>query len=199
MLSVLDQASARAAGMNDIDASLAQAVAQAIRQDPNTFVDIYEQYVSRVYGFIMSQVGNREDAEDLTSQVFLKAHRSLSRFEGRGSLESWLFQIARATINDHWRKQYRLVEVRMPVQLDVGEPARPAGSSGSKDRGQEERVRRILDNLPPKYGEVLRLRFLKRCSIRETAAELGITENNVKVLQFRALRKAAELDREAGR
>src|SRR5689334_10799529 len=109
--------------MSKVDTALAQAVVQAIRQDPRTFVDIYEQYVSRIYGFVLAQVGNREDAEDITSQVFLKAHRSLNRFEGRGTLESWLFQIARASVNDHWRREYRLAEVPLVDHLDVADVA----------------------------------------------------------------------------
>src|SRR5581483_5131366 len=83
------------------------------------FASVYAQHVGRVYGFVFSQVGNREEAEDLTSQIFLKVFSSLSRFEGRGSLQGWLFQIARVTVNDHWREKYRLPAVPLPDGLDV--------------------------------------------------------------------------------
>ena len=87
-----------------LNAELGQASPKACLTTED-FTAIYETHIGRVYGFVFSQVSNREEAEDLTSQVFLKVYNSLSRFEGRGSLEGWLFQIARVTVNDHWREK----------------------------------------------------------------------------------------------
>ncbi|MBV8084415.1 MAG: sigma-70 family RNA polymerase sigma factor [Chloroflexi bacterium] len=165
----------------------------ATRLGADDFTAVYEAHAGRIYGFVYSQVGNREEAEDLTSQVFLKVYNSLNRFEGRGSLEGWLFQIARVTVNDHWRERYRLPAVPLPDGLDVVDTEVPPDFNRA-DR--EARVRRILELLPPNYRMVLEHRFLKRASVKETAAALQLTETNVKVLQFRALRKAAELGKE---
>jgi RNA polymerase sigma-70 factor (ECF subfamily) len=178
-------------GIYMLDAELAgQRTAQLTTDD---FAAVYEAHVGRIYGFVFSQVGNREEAEDITSQIFLKVYNSLSRFEGRGSLEGWLFQIARVTVNDHWREKYRLPSVPLPDGLDIVENEVPPDfNRGSRDA----RVQQILEALPPNYRDVLQYRFLKRCTVRETAAALQLTETNVKVLQFRALRKAAQLGRE---
>jgi len=157
------------------------------------FTAIYEAHVGRIYGFVCSQVGNREEAEDLTSQIFLKVYNSLARFEGRGSLEGWLFQIARVTVNDHWREKYRLPAVPLPDGLDIVDKAVPRDFNRA-DR--EARVAQLLKALPPNYRDVLTYRFLQRCSVKETAAAMQLTETNVKVLQFRALRKAADIGRE---
>jgi RNA polymerase sigma-70 factor (ECF subfamily) len=162
----------------------------APRLGTDDFTAVYEAHVGRIYGFVYSQVGNREEAEDLTSQIFLKVYNSLSRFEGRGSLEGWLFQIARVTVNDHWRERYRLPAVPLPEGLDIVDNEVPPDFNRA-DR--EARVRQILEMLPPNYRMVLEHRFLKRASVKETAAAMQLTETNVKVLQFRALRKAAEL------
>jgi RNA polymerase sigma-70 factor, ECF subfamily len=100
-------------------------VAQPKQLSVEDFASIYEAHVGRIYGFVFSQVANREEAEDLTSQVFLKVYNSLTRFEGRGSLEGWLFQIARVTVNDHWREKYKLPAVPLPEGLDFVESQPP--------------------------------------------------------------------------
>jgi RNA polymerase sigma-70 factor (ECF subfamily) len=178
-----------AAPMSLLDAELRRAQ-QPARLTSEDFTSVYEAHVGRVYGFIYSQVGNREEAEDLTSQVFLKVYNSLSRFEGRGSLEGWLFQIARATVNDHWREKYRLPAMPLPEGLEIAENTIPPDFNRAS---RDQRVQQILDSLPQNYRDVLHYRFLKRCSVKETAAAMHLTETNVKVLQFRALRKAAQL------
>ncbi|HEX6512404.1 MAG TPA: sigma factor, partial [Chloroflexota bacterium] len=78
-----------------IDADLGHAAERPRALSQDDFSAVYQAHVGRLYGFVFSQVGNREEAEDLTSQIFIKVYNSLARFEGRGSLEGWLYQIAR--------------------------------------------------------------------------------------------------------
>ncbi|MGH2366014.1 MAG: RNA polymerase sigma factor [Chloroflexota bacterium] len=158
------------------------------------FTTLYQRHAAHVYAFLFSQVGNRQEAEDLTSAVFLKALRALSRFEGRGTLESWLFQIARATLSDHWREHYKLAALPLPDQWDAPDLGPTPLTSLS---ARETFVHELLDRLPPNYRAVLTHRFLLRSTVRDTAQALGLSESNVKVLQFRALRRAAELGRDA--
>ena len=148
---------------------------------------VYEENVVPVYRFLYSRLGSQEDAEDLTSQVFLKAVRHMDPARTDESIRSWLFQLARTTLADHWRLYYR--EPRTPLQL-VPEPSAEPASEQSEVPANT--LRQVLAQLPQHYQRVLTLRFLESLSIKETAAEMGITENNVKVLQLRALRKAAE-------
>jgi RNA polymerase sigma-70 factor (ECF subfamily) len=161
-------------------------------EDTLSLAQIYEAYMAQVYRFIYRQVGNREDAEDLTAQVFLKAIRSLDRTRDEASIRGWLFQTARTTLADHWRQFYRTPL----VSLEFFPRLRSSPSRTADDPLSHEGVERILALLPEHYRRVLTLRFLEGLSIKETAAEMGITETNVKVLQFRALRRAAELARE---
>lgn len=173
--------------------ALAAEAAPTVRLTVEDFSALYETHVGRIFGFVYSQVGNREEAEDLTSQVFLKVYHSLSRFEGRGSLDGWLFQIARVTVNDHWREKYRLPAVPLPEGLDLPDIDVPPDFNRP---ARDARVRKLLESLPANYREVLQLRFLKRCSVKETAAAMQLSETNVKVMQFRALRKAAAIGQE---
>ena len=146
--------------------------------------------MGRVYRFVFSHVGNREDAEDVTSQVFIKAYKSLEQFEGKGLLENWLLQIARMAVADFWRERYKLPSVPLVDGRDV---ASPDGAQEFDDGAREERVRALLDQLPASYRQVLELRFLQRCGIAEVARVMGVSDVHARVLQFRALRRAAEL------
>jgi RNA polymerase sigma-70 factor (ECF subfamily) len=156
---------------------------------------LYEENLTAIYRFVFSKVGNREEAEDVTSQVFVKAVRHLDQARHVESIQSWLFQVARTTVADHWRQFYRLRINSLDDLLDAGWEGPGEDRSDLRSYQPESRVRRLLAQLPERYREVLTLRFLENCSIRETAEKMGLSEPNVKVLQFRALKKAAALER----
>ncbi|HEU5369876.1 MAG TPA: sigma-70 family RNA polymerase sigma factor [Ktedonobacterales bacterium] len=162
--------------------------------DAQSFRTLYQENLGVVYRFVYSKVGNREEAEDLTSQVFLKAVRGLDHERGSQSIQSWLYQVARTTIADYWRAFYKVRATSLESMLEQGweEPAEERVELASYR--PEERVRRLLELLPPHYREVLVCRFLLNLSIKETAERMGLSEANVKVLQFRALKKAAEVE-----
>jgi RNA polymerase sigma-70 factor (ECF subfamily) len=162
--------------------------------DAPTLEMLYERHVHAIYRFIYSKVGNREEAEDLTSQVFLKAARGIDSSRDALSAQGWLFQVARTTIADHWRSIYQLRANSLDDLLDAGLEL-PADEQTQIDTSAtDRRVQRILACLPARYRDVLTYRFLLNYSIKETAAALSISEANVKVIQFRALKKASEID-----
>lgn len=157
---------------------------------------LYEDNVIAIYRFIYAKVGNREEAEDLTSQVFVKALRGLDQERDLPSIQSWLFQVARTVVADHWRAFYRLRADSLDDLLDAGWES-PLDDARTSPERVEERANRILKRLPARYQEVLTYRFLLNFSIRETAEKMRLTEANVKVLQFRALKKAGRIDLES--
>lgn len=158
---------------------------------------LYEENVAAIYRFIYSKVGNREEAEDLTSQVFVKAVRTLDHARGAPSIQSWLFQVARTTIADHWRQYYRLRVNSLDDLLESGWEGPIEEAGDLRAYHPDVRAQRLLDQLPERYREVLTYRFLLNFTIRETAEKMQLSEANVKVLQFRALKKAATLDRQS--
>jgi RNA polymerase sigma-70 factor (ECF subfamily) len=157
---------------------------------------LYQEHLAAIYRFVYSKVGNREEAEDLTSQVFIKAVRSVDQARGAESIQGWLFQVARTTIADHWRRFYRLRVTSLEHLLDGGWEGPAEGRGDLRSFQPEARVQRLLDQLPERYREVLTYRFLLNYSVRETAEKMQLSEANIKVLQFRALRKAASLERD---
>jgi RNA polymerase sigma-70 factor, ECF subfamily len=166
------------------------------KQDTERLQSLYEDNLHVIYRFIYSKVGNREEAEDLTSQVFIKAVRSIDSARETASIQSWLFQVARTTIADHWRSFYQLRAHSLDDLLEAGWEG-PAESEAPKPPAPpHDRVKRILERLPEHYRDVLTYRFLLNLSIKETAVRMGLSEANVKVLQFRALKKAGHLELE---
>ena len=157
------------------------------------FQAFYEDNLVRVYRFVFQSVRNREEAEDLTSQIFLKALRFLDPERSAHRARSWLFRIAHTTIADYWRTYYRAPTSSLDVLWEVGwEGPTEEGIVETNDLAAE-RVRNLLQALPERYREVLSCRFLFNLSIRETAATMGISEANVKTLQFRAIKHATNL------
>jgi len=159
------------------------------------FQTFYEANLGLIYRFVYSKVGNREEAEDLTSQIFLKAVRGVDTQRGAQSMQKWLFQVARTTIADYWRVHYRTSSSSLDQLLEIGWEGPVDEEPAASNSTPTERVHRILQALPEHYKEVLTCRFLLNLSIRETANRMCLTEANVKVLQFRALKRAADLER----
>jgi RNA polymerase sigma factor (sigma-70 family) len=153
---------------------------------------IFSKYLDPVYRFLYSRVGNREDAEDLTSEVFLKATRQLDGSRPEASMAKWLFTVAQTVLADHWRQYYRS---GAPLPLDESRAADvPDSDHGLVPTERSAAlVARVLEGLPERYRRVLELRFLQGYSIGETAREMKVTPDNVKVIQHRALAKAVQI------
>lgn len=159
------------------------------------FRAFYEAHLGAVFRFIYSRLGNREEAEDLTAQVFTKALHGIDWSRDEAALVGWLFQVARTTLADHWRQVSRIHTFSLDDLLAGGWDEALVERAGevAENAIPTERVAAILQELPSNYREVLRCRFLLNYSIKETAQHLGLSEANVKVLQLRALRRAAKL------
>jgi len=162
--------------------------------DPQMFQTLYQENLGLMYRYAYSKVGNREEAEDLTSQIFIKAARSIDHERNPQTMRNWLFQVARTTIADYWRQRYRLVTTSLDTLLEEGWEGPEDDDEYEFNSHPAERVQHILQRLPERYREVLTCRFLLNLSIRETAVKLGLTEGNVKAIQFRAIKRAAELE-----
>jgi RNA polymerase sigma-70 factor (ECF subfamily) len=148
----------------------------------------FRENAAKIYRFIYAKVGNREAAEDLTSQVFLKAVRWLAQDRSADSIRAWLYTVARGTIADYWREQSQ----QPTVPLEDPDAVLFCGREGPQEvRRTRERAWRILDALPEREREVLRLRFLHGYTAGEIGRAMGLTPDHVRVLQLRALRRAA--------
>ena len=149
---------------------------------------VYQDNFRWVYRTIFARVGNQADAEDLTAEVFLAALRPLRLTASAAEVRSYLRSTARTVLAAHWRETMG----REITEIDVDIPAPPEAEQSISTA--PERVASVLEALPDNYRRILELRFLQTRSIKESAAELGVSVANAKVLQHRALRLAAQIN-----
>jgi RNA polymerase sigma-70 factor, ECF subfamily len=158
------------------------------------FQTLYQDRFRLIYRYVYSKIGNKEEAEDLTSEIFLKAARGIDHERSRESMQQWLFYIARTTIADYWRSYYRHPKSSLDELVETGWDIPGEASADVLSSAAVEQVQSILQALPEQQREVLKCRFLLRLSIKATALKMGVSVANVKVLQYRALRRAANLE-----
>jgi RNA polymerase sigma-70 factor (ECF subfamily) len=161
--------------------------------DDATYVDwetVYRDNIGRLYRLMYARVGNRADAEDLTSEVFRTALGPLRLDSSKGEVRSYLLTTAQTVLAAHWRRTLSLPITSIDPKSDMDSLAEPSGIEDPSDAPQ--RIRRILASLPDRYRRVLELRFLEACTIKEAAEALNVSVSNAKVLQHRALRMAAK-------
>ena len=156
---------------------------EAAQKDPARFADLYEINFERVYAYVIRRVGNRAEAEDLTSEVFHHALANLKRFEWRGiPFAAWLFRIAANLISDRWQRSGR------EVPDDSGHiEALEVSPAEIEEIESRATLFRLVERLPAEQRRVVVLRFVEQKSIKEVAREIRKTEGAVKQLQFRAL------------
>lgn len=162
--------------------------------DVKDFQTLYRDNLGLIYHYVLSKVGNRQEAEDLTSQIFLKAVRGLDLTCDPHRQRSWLVRVARTTLADYWRSSYRKAARSLDELLEAGWEGPFDEEAPLMKSRAAELVQGILEELPQREREVLTSRFLLNLSIRETARKMGLTEANTKVLQYRALKRAAHLE-----
>jgi RNA polymerase sigma-70 factor (ECF subfamily) len=165
---------------------LRELVDRAQRGDREALEELYLVHFDRIYGYLHMSVGNRQDAEDLTTQTFLKMLESIGKFRWRSApFSAWLFRIAHNLAMDHFR-----ASKRWQPEEEVPEPDPGEGSAAEEEALQSIGRRSMLDlieNLSHEQQQVLTLKFVFNFSNGEVATILGKTEGAIKSLQHRAL------------
>jgi RNA polymerase sigma-70 factor, ECF subfamily len=181
----------------DAAAEVWALVERAQAGDSAAFGLIYDRYVDTVFRFVYFRVGNRQLAEDLTSDTFLRALKRIGSFTWQGrDLGAWLVTIARNLVADHFKSgRYRL-EVTTGDVLDADREDR--GPEGSPESAVVDHITNValltaVKQLNPEQQECIVLRFLQGFSVAETAQTMGKNEGAIKALQYRAVRALARL------
>jgi len=158
---------------------------------PGDFASWYHEHRGSVFRYVRFRVASREAAEDVTSEVFMKALRSFARYDpSRASARTWLLRIARNAVTDHLRALRRRGSLH--VSLDRV-PDLVADVPSQEERVlRQERIERLLNGsrtLKPSDQEILSLRYGSGLSNREIAETMGISNNAVAVRLHRALKR----------
>lgn len=162
----------------------AALVTAAAAGDAESFAMLYDRHLDRVYRHCYYRTANRSDAEDLAQQTFLQAWQAIGRYHERGApFVAWLLTISDRLATSHYRRRREVPvpEVDVP-QSDGHDPEDVVATSLALDE-----VRRAVLRLRPERQQVILLRFIDGLPVRDVAAVLGKSENNVCVIQHRAL------------
>ena len=166
------------------------------RGDTDAFEALVAAYEKNVFNVALQMTGNREDAQDMTQEAFLKAYSSLSSFRGDSKFSSWLYRIVSNVCLDFKRRQGRRPSSSLTVEDDEGENIQLdiADESQSPEALLErkmtrEAVRAGLQQLPDEQRQILLLREIQGLSYEEIGEAMGLEAGTVKSRIFRARKK----------
>ena len=154
--------------------------------DRDALEELYLIHFDRIYGYLHMSVGNRHDAEDLTTQTFLRMLESIGKFRFRSApFSAWLFRIAHNLAMDHFRASRRW-QPEEEVPEPQGQESLSAEDEALHEIGKASMLE-LIEGLSPEQQQVLTLKFVFNFANADVATILGKTEGAVKSLQHRAL------------
>jgi len=167
------------------------------KKNSQAFSILYEEYYSRIFGYILKRVSDVELAQDITSETFVKALEKIWSFKWKGiSFSSWIYRIASNEIVNFYRKKKIIVSLEK-----ISEPKSVSNPLEEVVRAQEEiekkkeflSLHKKISQLPVKYQEVIYLRFFEKKKIEEIAEILGKKEGTIKTHLHRGLERLRKL------
>lgn len=152
---------------------------------------IYQRYFTTVYRFAYSRCGNKQVAEDITSETFIIFWQVMENFQPGSKLSSFLIGIALNKLRQHyqnWNTQTRNIDENYAEAVDLTD------YSEQEEQTSRAEVTAILQKLPERYAQILTLRYIENLSTAEIAAAMKLSIANIRQLQSRALKKASQLN-----
>ncbi len=169
--------------------SAAEAGNGNIASARETFAELYEEYLPKVFRYVSYRLHDTGVAEDLTASVFEKALERFTSYRAdKASFSTWLFTIARNTVIDH----YRTSRKKKTVSLDKAAKMAETKSSPEEEFARQEERQRLqvcLAALPTQEQDIVSLKFGSELTNRQIAQMIGLSESNVGTILYRTVRK----------
>lgn len=167
-------------------------------EDPEAFAKLYDIYAKRIYSFVFFKVSNREEAEDITSEVFLKAWRYINEKKKIESFSGLLYRLARNCVIDLYRsksKQKETLSIDTEVAIEIGDAGKWAGNLGDElaNKVEMEKIVGALQKMKQEYREVVTLRYVDELEVSEIAEITGKGHVAIRVTLHRGLKKLKEI------
>jgi len=167
---------------------------KALQGNKKAFGYIFDKYNKKIYRFIFFKVSKHEAAEDLTSQVFLKAWEYIINKNKIDNLQAFLYQVARNTVIDYYRSKEREELPLIYEDKDTVSQEKIVFLDRELDgKIDKEKLLKIINNLRGQYREVITLRYVEEYSINEISKILNKSKVNIRVMIHRALKDIKEM------
>lgn len=162
-------------------------VTLAQKGDKHAFGELYQRYVSRIYSYFYYRTGNKQDAEDLTTRVFMRAMSHIDMYSDRGvPFSAWLYRISHNLLanwhRDNSRRKVITIDDYMGSELEMDAP-----EALTEDMQEQEELIESIRQLPPDRQQLLFLKYVERLSNAEIGEIMNRTEGAVKSLYHRTL------------
>jgi RNA polymerase sigma-70 factor, ECF subfamily len=171
-----------------MDEEILQCVREGRRDE--AIARLLPVYRERVFALALSLLKDRGRAEDLAQEVFVKVWRALPGFDGRSQLSTWIYAITRNAALSALRVRRDAASLSDEAVLAAAEHSQVEGAGGGYDSADAAadgaQLEHWIAQLPERQQQVVRLYYLRECSVEETAAMLGVPQGTVKTLLFRA-------------
>lgn len=166
-------------------------IINAVKGEASAFGLLYDHYQPQIYRFIMLKTGRREEAEDLTHQVFLHAFQHIKNYKDLGyPFSSWLYQIAKNQVIDYYRTRKNNMSLEK-AEANVIADDNP--ETETSEKMELEKLRAAVKELKSDYQDVIILRFVEELPTKEVAEIIRKSEGAVKLLQHRALKQLKKI------
>lgn len=156
------------------------------------FVETYKQYYPRLFAYIYARVGNTHQSEDIASDVFERVYLKLDSLRDPEALTTWLFTIARNAIVSHVRKRSRETLVDHDTMSELS-PATASVESEVMHREDLAGITRAVRTFSQREQDIISLKFDAELANAQIGQIMGLTEQNVRVIIFRTIRKLRKI------
>ena len=169
-------------------------IQQIINGDTNSFSVLVDRYKDLVFTLALRMVKNREEAEEVSQDTFIKAFKYLDKFKGDSKFSTWIYKVAYNTCLDRIKK-YKKEQLSVPIDEFTEKDVRTVETAYDVIEKQEKRkaIKDCLEQLPSDDAFLLTLFYFEEQSLDEISAVIGLTANNVKVKLFRSRKKLAAI------
>ena len=176
--------------MSDLPREDERELVEQAKRDPRQFGALYDRHFQQIYRFVYSRVREQTAAEDVTSEIFIKALKAMPRYQDTGRpFAAWLYQIAVNAIAD----RYRTLRPSQPLEdfhdLSI---AGPALEEEAAHRDEIRRIWALVESLPAQQKTALVLKFQEDMKIEDIAVAMGKTSGAVKLLIHRGVSRLRE-------
>lgn len=163
-------------------------LAEQAKTDETAFSQLYEKYLPKIFAYVTRRIGNRHEAEDLTSNIFVRVLENMKNFNPKkSSFKTWIYMIATRMMIDYFRTQKNRRTESIEMAETVSDPEKNPHQQAQQNQ-QREKVISVMDKLADRHQQVLMLKYFSGLSTPELALALGVTENNASVVLHRALK-----------